>query len=153
MTHPGHRRTGAGIDTERLARGLDKMSRQVRALGGHAPRIGRSFRGMASDVEETRSDLNAAVAKLEGAVLRPTNAATRRITSSFEGTATAARGAAAAPSQVFPPTSSVTLQIQPGVTGTVAAELMRLMPQIEERVGNAIRDGVRRRGGPEAAFG
>ncbi len=36
---------------------------------------------------------------------------------------------------------------------TVAAELMRLMPQIEERVGNAIRDGVRRRGGSEAAFG
>ena len=36
---------------------------------------------------------------------------------------------------------------------TVAAEIMRLMPQIEERVGNAIRDDVRRRGGPEAAFG
>ncbi len=67
----------------------------------------------------------------------------------------AARGAvgAAAPSQVFSPTSNVTLQVQAGVAGTVAAELMRLMPRIKDEVEASIRNGVRRRGGPEAAFG
>ncbi len=71
VTRPGHRRRGARIDTEGLMRGLDEMSGQFRALGGLVSGIGGSFRGAAGNFEETLSDLNAAVAGLEDAVVRP----------------------------------------------------------------------------------
>ena len=109
-----NRRTGVRIDTEGLVRGLDEMSGGGRALGGLVSGIGGAFRRAAGNAGETRSDLGAAVAGLEDAVVRPADAAVRQIMSSFEGTAArgaAARGAAgaAAPSQAFPPPGSVTL--------------------------------------------